>query len=421
MGRLILLAILVCPCLLGSDLKEGWDVVLSQSQFEYQDETFTLLSIRPVNIAKLVEQTPPHQRKRLIQQLWLDRRNANQLLHVIKDFIFHWSASRGMVDGDQKEKLRSHFQKLLTGRFPFTLVTEYNNPFRIHQLFGMGLDEGFGIPLETRLVGRGMEKLTRPVRTLSPIPICYVPPRGKPECHREISDLLSKIPRLHGDIAELRSLTKDPNSPYDFTEVLYYKAISEGWMYWGGTPIAPDERPEPLQGALRDEAMKLSHKYPDIPPTLLFPEFQENLYIDDFYSHTLTESRARLYATKFGMQRALSLFPDPDYPGKLAHVLKVSSETLGSLTPRLLAKAASHALVESGRVADNFLPTFACSLLIEREDLAAYPSFRPQSYRPQLILSGAEIWIVPPESYIDKIARKLVPEWFTQETEDVPD
>lgn len=405
LGKIVVLAGFLPGLVWARHLREGWDIILTQSQFERGQETFSLVSLRPTNVKKMLEATPPEKREDLLWRLYSDRQDANQILYYIKDFIYDQSVSRGMVVGEQREKLKAHLEKILTGKYPFSVVTRYGDPYDIYHLFGMGLDFGEGLPLETRLVGRGMQRLPRPKKQITPVPVCYVPPTGKPSCNQEISDFLSLIPRAHGDIAELRSLTKSPDSPYDFTELLYYRAISEGWMYWGGTELAASDRAPALSSDMLARALDLKSRFPTIPDELLFPEKQEFLFIDDFYAHTLTNSRERLYLQKLGLERFLPLFGDPDFLPNHAHILHITSSDLKDVTSDLLASIPAHELLSNGVMAHNYLPPLACSVLIG--DLSEIPSYRHESFPTFMRLISAEEKTVPPESYIRQEMQRL--------------
>lgn len=411
LGKVGLAISLLLPGLtLSQELKDGWDVVLTQKQFEMGREGFNLISVRPIDVKKLIERTPEAERRKLVWKLYRDRASANQILHIIKRFIYRESVSRGMVQGTNTEKLRTHLQKILSGRFPFSAVTAYYDPWDMYQLFGMGFDFGEGIPLEIRLAGRSMEKLQRPKTTVGPVPICYVDPYGKPECNEEVSDFLSSIPRRHGDIGELRSLTKSKDSPYDFTELLYYTAMAEGWSYWGGTELTDEERPPALTGEMLVKAGILHERFPHIPEELLFPERQQYLFIDDFYAHTLSQSRERLYLQKIGMKLFLPAFDDPDFLGHPAHILHINSQTLKDKTPELLAAHPVHALLQTGVIAHNPMQPMGCAMLIDIRDPQQIRNLRFAKDPGAMRMVDVREFAVPPGSYIRKIALEIFPE-----------
>lgn len=394
---------------LAESLKPGWDVVLSQKQFEMGDEAFNLISIRPINIARLIEKTPPAQREKLIWKLYRERAAINQMLHIFSRFIFAESVSRGMVTGSAQEKLREHLKKITTGRFPFSAVTTYYDPWEVHHLFGMGIDFGEGLPVEMRLGGRGLDRLPRKKADIGPVPICYVDPFGKPECNKEVSDFLSSIPRRHGDIAELRSLTKSKASPYDFTELLYYVAISEGWAYWGGTELEDTDRPPPLTGTMAEKARELSSRYPHIPEELIFPEKQEYLFVDDFYAHTLSHSRERLYFQKLGLKLFLPPFRDRDFPTSEARILHIDSQNLKDKTPELLTKLPVHTILQAGVIAENSMEPMGCSVMIGVRGINAR-NLKFIKNPGAMRAASAREFAVPIDSYIRQIAEEVFPE-----------
>lgn len=412
MGKIALAVLLVVFSVSADDLPEGWDVLPEISQFEHKEETFSLISVAPRNVKAMLEREPEPSLLRTIWNLQFPRKDANHMLHLIKNFIFNWSVNRKMVEGEQKEMLRLHLMKILTGKYPFLAVTKYHDPFEIYQLFGMGYDEGAGLPVETRLLGRGLDKpLFRPPLRIDSIPICYVPPRGKPQCHPEISAFLSRIRRVHGDIAEIRSLTKDVESPYDFSELLYYKQMADGRFFWGKRRLSAEERAPALTGLLLEEAKALHAKYPDIPVELLFPEQQEFAMIDIFYAHTLTDSRAVLYGQKFGTSYAVPPFLDRDYPGKYAHVLEIRRETIVEETPALLIKAQGmRPSLADGVVADNNLELFICGRLIRREEVLQTPGIRLGMPLDGVRVLGGKEHMLPRDCYIGRRIQEAFPE-----------
>lgn len=378
-----------------------WEPLRYFDQFEMGRKTFTLIEIRPTNIRQLVESVAPDQRSYLVHALWHQRAETTGILHDARDFILGLSLDSEMVTGDKRETLIAHFQKLLSGEFPLMLVTQYQFPSVIYQVVGVGPDSVTGIPLERRLVGRGMEMLPRPQPTTGPFPVCYVHPHGRPECDQNISDFLSKVPRVYGAVREARSLTKDPQSPYDFSELLFWRSVARGWFWEGDVPLPVEKRAPALVGEMLEQALELKQRHPKIPNGLIFPEQQERLFVSAMYAHTLTASRELLYSRKFGTAEAVKPFIDPDYNPRLAHIIELPLRQWMTDRKAPFFHGPDHQEISFGVSCQNSLGAFA---------QAASSSIRgvASTIRPGLLQKVWDVrrYTVPKGRYLDQMYRQ---------------
>ncbi len=353
---------------------EGHIPRLELVQFETESEVFNLYAVTPFNAQEYLDKFEGEERR--IKRLYLaaDLMEAKVILSNVRWFLTEVSLRDDMIPEDKKADIRKHFAKIMTGKYPFFVVTAFNNPYRIFEVFGIAYEDELGIlPNEGRTLGRGLaKKLDRPIVRTEPVPIRYVPRFGKPVVNEEISSVLSKIPRRTGGVLEARSLGKAKDSPHNFLEVAISFAVSRGRLLWDEKLVPATERGSPLTGDLLAEVQALQKKYPELPNELLFPELQEHLVAEWFYAHTLTESRERLYSLLFGAKQAVDPFPDPDFQGRFSHFLKGTRDA----AEKFLGAASMFKMLNpaEGEIVPSPLHPIGCSTLVEKDFYQRLPA-----------------------------------------------
>lgn len=265
------------------------------------------------------------------------RRNVEEsrrLLRSAHDFALGVYRASGNFD-ELPEGIAQDVANILSERQPLVLITPYHDPHRILQTLSIAYpDENGRLPLERRLLGRGLARpLPRPAITVSSLLRHFFYLKDPGQNFPLADEVFSAVPIVEGDLAELKLYARDPRVRVPWGWLLRRLIIGRGLTRLGPrqNPIGIDVESFPLLDTfLRnwsrcneagDVRSRRAVRTAFLEAQLKRHPF-ERLWVSRIFLEAVGEVSARAYRSQFGFDKEHGEpFEDPDVTGKQVHIL----------------------------------------------------------------------------------------------------
>ncbi|MCB0417881.1 MAG: hypothetical protein KDD39_09535, partial [Bdellovibrionales bacterium] len=154
LGVLFLLLLLVAPV-----CAEELSALYTHFKLHIEGKIYSVIYIEPHDMRAEVNRFEPAQRtareKALVWHYWNNHHQAQVLLGLAANHVEKFYLESGVIGADSSPAFVSGIRKsIIAGQMPLLMISDVNNPYKLHVTRGKGLDLGKGVPTEVRCLGR---------------------------------------------------------------------------------------------------------------------------------------------------------------------------------------------------------------------------------------------------------------------------
>ncbi|MEZ4751139.1 MAG: hypothetical protein R3B54_11130 [Bdellovibrionota bacterium] len=325
-----------------------------------EGKVYSVLYLQPYDMQEQVDRVEPELRadreRALVWHYWDNHHQSGMLLDLAADHIDRFYRNSGVFGEDSDPKFVAGVRKsILSGQTPLLIITDVNNPYKMHLTIGKGLDLGKGVPSEVRCRGRNvggseMRPVPKAEIEVKAVPVLALRSGESLDIDEDLSALLSSLPRPVGANIELTRLAvgADGRALIPVAHRIFAKL-----NFWGKSGLAVPEgltipEPDVLTRAKLEAAWK---ERAHLPRGLFFPSEQTHVYTSHLVAHALGAARAKAFEWFYGFPESIDSFLDPDRPSVEAKMWQVPlAEFEMGRTAHRLRERTGFRLVEASAV-----------------------------------------------------------------------
>ncbi|MEZ4752665.1 MAG: hypothetical protein R3B54_19125 [Bdellovibrionota bacterium] len=319
------------------------------------------------------------------------RGESKSLLEHAYHFALDQYTAAGFFNESTGPALLEDLKSILTGKNAVVLITEYNNPENIYQMVSVVQDGEGGVPLEHRLVGRGIERLDRGEVSANWVPDVRFLRVGKTRVRLAPEESIawfhkSRMMRqwYFGGIVEIKTFIRSPESPDEFVPLIMQLMVAHELVRFSERRV-----PQEIIRELPPDYWIAHYQWSGRPLRVLGPDGHEWFHQSDmpWYLAPMTVPFLRnrwavieapsaalksLYIKRFLFEDPpLWSIEDPDVRGTRTHVLRIEVPRFEEVTWRALQRRPGATLLQSGELVRDYayLDGRACVDFVAMETL----------------------------------------------------
>lgn len=360
----------------------------------------------PENIQQSYLQRAGTERDRWLWNRFLERETASGVLYEASQFIRWTYQQYQTINSSNEAFMNRELAKIRWGKYPGVVTTEFGNYLYPYEVLFVAPSEANQTPTERFLSERLTSFKSYPRHyEFKPVRVEYISPLGKREVDEEISGVLSRIPRLTGEVVELVKRVRSPDSPFDYTLEQLMDLMSYQALFW--SPMAIRDLTEtdrrkirPLEPALLQEALALRKKYPFIPDNLLFPENQTQVVIGQVLFATGSPRNLKYFKTRWNLFPTYDTFRYGPQDSDDVYISLMDRGALYQTVSAALRRTAAATVVDDGELQPTAVGADHCHMLLARPDDVLQFNQRLGS---ALIIAAAKFRRVNGNSYLYRL------------------
>lgn len=302
------------------------------------------------------------------------REESRGLLEHAYQFALEQYTGAGFFTETTGPALLEDLQTLRAGKNAVVLITEYNNPENIFQMVSVVQDGEEGVPLEHRLVGRGIESLDRGEVSREWVPDVRFLRVGKTRVRLAPEESVawfhkSRMMRrwYFGGIVEIKTFIRSPNTPDDFVPLIMQLLVAHELVRFSDRPV-----PAEITREVPPDYWIAHYQWGGRPLRLRGPDGHEWYHQSDMpwylAPQTVPFLRNRwavieapsaalknLYIKRFLFDDPpLWSIEDPDVRGTQTHVLRIDVPRFEEVTWNALQRRPGATLVQGGELLRDY-------------------------------------------------------------------
>lgn len=276
-------------------------------------------------------------------------------------------APLGILDEGVKDGIREDVLSVGEGRSPFLLITPWDEPENVLQMFTVAYDHGEGLPWQRRLAKAKLYEYKRPDYRVETSYTRVLDPLEPFREDKELTALWSARATIAGEHAELKNYVRSRKFRFHWGPFVAHILTAQGLVRWSLAPVPDALRVKPegreLDAAVatyvkRFEGTPLHQSVTDLVEAYTSSAFQNRVQISDLYLQAIGDSVGALYP-KFQIKEVVfSGKQDPDVPGKGFKIFRISRSDFERVTLDSLEGAPGYDLMKEVKLLPSLSSVF---------------------------------------------------------------